>query len=99
MPIQTLKDQSCEIRKVKSRVSTLENGILSDVRLGAATLVAGTKDVDDVDVTAESTVIFNRHVPGGTLGHLSYAIFPGEGITFTSSSNTDTSSLSYLISY
>lgn len=99
MPIPTLKDQSCEIRKVKSRVATLENGVLSEVRLGTTVLVAGTKDVDDTDITAESTVLFNRYAPGGTLGHLSYAVFPGEGITFTSSSNTDTSSLNYLISY
>ena len=99
MPIPTLKDQSCEIRKVKSRVATLENGVLSEVRLGTTVLVAGTKDVDDTDITAESTVLFNRYAPGGTLGHLSYAVFPGEGITFTSSSITDTSSLNYLISY
>ena len=92
--LPTVKEISCCLNSAEASIATLEN-----FSLGETTLVTGTKAVADTKVTATSVVIFNRHVPGGTVGHLSYAVSAGVGVTFTSSSATDTSSLTYVIYY
>ena len=62
-----------------------------------AVLVAGNIIVTDVNITADSNVLFNRTVNGGTLGTLSYSLQVGASITFHSSSATDTSTINYIV--
>lgn len=68
-----------------------------DNRMGAATLVAGTVTVANRIVTANSRIFLTRATTGGTTGHLSYTISAGASFTITSSSNTDTSVINWLI--
>ena len=92
--LPTVKEINCCLNSAEASIADLEN-----FSLGETTLVTGTKAVADTKVTATSKVIFNRRAVGGTVGHLSYAVSAGVGVTFTSSSATDTSSLTYIIYY
>lgn len=64
--------------------------------VGNATLVAGTVTVANTAVTASSELFLSRKTIGGTTGTLSYTVSAGVGFTITSSSNTDTSVISWL---
>jgi hypothetical protein len=63
---------------------------------GNATLVAGTVTVADTNVTANSVIQLTYKTIGGTAGILLYTTSAGVGFTITSSSNTDTSVVSWL---
>ena len=87
---------------------TLPNGWLTDMNPAiqaidtalapaSATLVGGTVAVANTAITANSVILYNRSLLGGTPGHLSYALSAGVGITFNSSSGTDTSSIAYIV--
>jgi hypothetical protein len=63
-----------------------------------AAMTAGTITVSTNQVTASSKIFLVHAVPGGTLGALSYGtIVAGTSFVITSSSNTDTSTVTYLI--
>lgn len=83
---------------VKSTFASVAPGTIPGIAQdkGNAVLVAGTVTVADTAVTSTSTMIFSRKVVGGTLGNLSYTVSAGVGFTITSTSNTDTSTISYV---
>jgi hypothetical protein len=66
-------------------------------RTGTATLVAGTVTVSNPLVSANSIIIISRKTSGGTLGYLYISAQSSGSFTITSSSNTDTSTVNYLI--
>ncbi len=66
-------------------------------RMGITTLTAGTKAIANTSVTATSRIFLQRQAVGGAPGHLSYTRQPGVGFTVTSTSNTETSTLNWLI--
>ena len=66
-------------------------------RYGTATLVAGTVTIADVLITANSNIQVTRSTAGGTTGHYQITRNVGQDFTITSSSGTDTSVVSYLI--
>jgi hypothetical protein len=76
---------------------------LVDAQLGrfkTVTLTAGSSGtISDPNIKSTSVILYQRSTAGGTLGHLSYAIVNGTSYTFTSSSNTDTSTIVYKIVY
>jgi hypothetical protein len=59
-------------------------------------MVAGVATVTDPRISTTSNIFYSVATPGGTQGHLSYAATAGQ-VVFTSTSNTETSILSYLI--
>ena len=64
--------------------------------IGTATLVAGSATISLPAVTATDIVKWNRTTAGaGVEGNISYAITAGTGIVFTSSANTDVSTVFY----
>lgn len=70
----------------------------SNKRMGQATLVAGTVVVSNTTVTASTRIFLSRETAGGTLGHLSIsARSAGTSFTILSSSNTDTSTINWLL--
>ncbi|MFE7128966.1 glycosyl hydrolase family 28-related protein [Streptomyces sp. NPDC057617] len=69
----------------------------ANARMGAATLAAGTVTVANTGVTANTRIVPFRQAAGGTLGHLSVSRTPGTSFTITSSSNTDTSVVAWLL--
>lgn len=64
-------------------------------RVGNATLVAGTVDVEDISITEFTVITLTRKTAGGTIGDLTYVKDPEVGFTINSSSATDTSRISY----
>lgn len=102
-PAKTILELSCCLAKLQALVATVEAEVADAAAASTApadaTLVAGTVAVADTAVTAASRVLLNRHVPGGTLGNLSYSVSNGVGITINSSSNSETSSVTYQIFY
>lgn len=73
-------------------------GALPAFAWGSANLAAGTVTVNNSQVQASSLVFITRMTPSGTLGVLSVpTIVPGVSFTVTSSSNTETSQIGYLI--
>jgi hypothetical protein len=67
-------------------------------KMGVATLVAGTVTVANASVTATSRIFLTGNVDGGTPGwHRVSARVNGTSFTITSSSNTDTSTVAWLI--
>lgn len=81
--------------------STVGKGIQvktgTNAKIGQAVLVAGTKVVANTSVTANSRVFMARSTVGGTLGHLSYSKIAATSFTILSSSNTETSTIDWLI--
>lgn len=69
----------------------------ANARMDVATLAAGTVTVANTSVTATTRVATFRQAAGGTLGHLSATVDPGVGITITSSSGTDTSTVAWVL--
>jgi hypothetical protein len=70
----------------------------TDAKMGTATLVAGEAVVANESVTANSRILLTSQVDGGTPGFLRVsARTAGTGFTITSSSNTDTSTVAYVI--
>lgn len=69
----------------------------SNAKMGVATLAAGTVTVANTSVTANSRIFIQRRVAGGTLGFLTYTKTNGTSFTINSSSNTDTSTVDWLI--
>ncbi|MFI9235773.1 hypothetical protein [Streptomyces sp. NPDC053079] len=70
----------------------------SNSTMGTATLVAGAATVATTKVTANSRVFLTSQVDGGTPGWLRVsARSAGTSFTVTSSSNTDTSTVAWLI--
>jgi len=92
--LPTLKELNCCLNAAEASIDELES-----FTRGEATLVGGTVTITDARVAADSVVIFNRHVGAGTVGHLEYAIAPGENIEITSSSATETSTVAYIVYY
>jgi hypothetical protein len=66
-------------------------------RTGTATLSAGLVTIQNPLVTNSSIIIVSRKTVGGTLGHLYISAQSNGSFTITSSSNTDTSTVNYLI--
>ncbi len=70
----------------------------SNASMGVATLVAGAVVVANTKVTANSRIFPASQADGGTPGSLRIsARTPGTSFTITSSSNTDTSVVAYII--
>lgn len=69
----------------------------TNARMGVATLAAGTVTVANTSVTATTRVATFRQTAGGTLGHLSATKVAGTSFTITSSSNTDTSVVGWVL--
>jgi hypothetical protein len=71
---------------------------ISQIRIGTAVLGGGgTATVADINVTANSLIVLDNNVLGGTAGFLRVTKTPGTGFTITSSSATDTSTVNYVI--
>ncbi|MEV8124119.1 glycosyl hydrolase family 28-related protein [Streptomyces sp. NPDC085944] len=68
-----------------------------NARMGVSTLAAGTVTVANTSVTANTRVMPFRQAAGGAPGHLSVTKNPGVGFTITSSSNTDTSVVGWVL--
>lgn len=64
---------------------------------GSATLVAGTVTVANTTITASSRILVTVTTPGGTRGYLSVSKNPGVGFTINSTSNTETSTVDWVI--
>ncbi|MGW0015754.1 glycosyl hydrolase family 28-related protein [Streptomyces tendae] len=69
----------------------------ANARMGVSTLAAGTVTVANTSVTANTRVATFRQAAGGALGHLSVTKNNGVGFTITSSSNTDTSVVGWVL--
>lgn len=69
----------------------------TNARMGVATLAAGTVTVANTSVTATTRVLAFRQTAGGTLGHLSTTQTAGTSFTITSSSNTETSTVIWVL--
>ncbi|WP_329356978.1 right-handed parallel beta-helix repeat-containing protein [Streptomyces anulatus] len=69
----------------------------ANARMNVATLVAGAVTVANTSVTANTRALVSRQAGGGTLGHLTVTKTPGVGFTITSSSNTDTSTVAWVL--
>lgn len=69
----------------------------SNARMGVATLAAGTVTVANTSVSANTRILPFRQAPGGVLGHLSVTKNAGVGFTITSSSNTETSVVAWVL--
>jgi hypothetical protein len=66
--------------------------------VGSAVLVAGTVTVSNLRIKAGSNVMLTRKVTGGTVGHLTLGtVVAGTSFVIDSSSNTDTSTVSWQI--
>ena len=67
-------------------------------RMGQAVLVAGMVAVSNTTVTANTRIFLSHANTSGTLGHLYIsARSAGVSFTITSSSNTDTSTVNWLL--
>lgn len=66
-------------------------------RMGVATMVAGTIEVANTSVTANSRIFLTVQAAGGTQGHLSITRTAGTSFTITSTSNLDTSTVAWEI--
>jgi len=69
----------------------------SNARMGTATLVGGTIQVNNTSVTANTRIILSRNTTGGTAGHLSTTKSAGASFTINSSSGTDTSEVAWML--
>jgi hypothetical protein len=69
----------------------------ANARMGVATLAAGTVTVPNTSVTATTRVILSRQAAAGTLGQLSFTVAAGTSITINSSSNTETSTVMWML--
>lgn len=70
----------------------------SNLRMGTATLVAGTATVSNSLVTANSVILLTDQDGGGTEGFLVVsARTPGTSFTITSSSSSHTAKVGWLI--
>lgn len=74
------------------RASEAANG-----KQGQATLAGGTVTVSNINITANSKIIYSVSTAGGTQGFLSYTVIAGTSFTFNSSSALDTSTIVYEI--
>lgn len=83
------------LTSVATKIS-MNGGAVTDF-IGEATLVAGTVTVNNTNIAANDRILVVRSTTGGTEGHLSYTISAGASFTVTSSSNTDTSTVVYVI--
>jgi hypothetical protein len=61
-----------------------------------ASMVAGTITVNDQQVQTSSKIIYSISIKGGTQGFMSLTQTNGQ-VIFTSTSNTDTSTINYVI--
>lgn len=68
-----------------------------NARMGLATLVAGSVTVANTSVAANTRIAVFRQTTGGTPGHLSVTRIAGTSFTITSSSNTDTSTVAWVL--
>jgi ribosomal protein S2 len=66
---------------------------------GEAVLVAGTVTVANTNITSTSLIFLTRRVLGGAVGNLSYVRNAGVSFVINSTSNTETSTVSYFILY
>ncbi|MDT7847184.1 right-handed parallel beta-helix repeat-containing protein [Streptomyces justiciae] len=69
----------------------------TNARMGVATLAAGTVTIPNTSVTANSRILIQRRVAGGTLGNLTYTKSAGVSFTINSTSNTETSTVDWVI--
>lgn len=69
----------------------------TNCKIGSTSLVNGTVTVLNTSVTANSIVVPNRKTISGTPGFLSYTTTTGVSFTITSTSNTDNSTIDWLI--
>ena len=74
----------------------IETGAVTD-RLGTSTLVAGTVTVANTSAVTADKLFLSRATTGGTTGHLSYTLSSGTSFTINSTSNTDTSTINWLL--
>ena len=89
--------QNAALEAIDGSLYSLSNTVSDSLVVSTTTLVAGTKAVANTAVTSSTKVLFCRATLGGTPGHLSYTVSAGVGITFNSSSSSDTSSINYVI--
>jgi hypothetical protein len=90
-------DAHNDISDVLTAMSAQLNGLPS-MQWGKATLVGGSVNVSAPSVAAGSPVLVSRMTPAGTLGFLSVPVVnPGSGFTIASSSNTDISTVGWLV--
>lgn len=69
----------------------------ANARMGESVLVAGAVTVPNTSVTATTRIFLSRRLVGGAPGHLGYTRTAGTSFGITSSSNTDTSTVTWLL--
>ena len=94
---RTARNQMAAFASQQIEKYDLAGGVGANARMGVATLVAGTVTVANTSVTANTRVAPFRQAGGGTLGDLSATKINGTSFTITSSSNTDTSTVAWLL--
>lgn len=72
-------------------------GALPAFQMGSANMVAGTVTVPNTSVLAGWGLFLSRQTISGTPGFLAWSINPGVSFTITSSSNTDTGTIWWLL--
>ena len=73
-------------------------GALPTFQTGTATLVAGTVTVPNTSVQAGWFIHLSRMLPfSGTAGVLAWSINPGVSFTITSTLNTDTGTIAWML--
>jgi len=101
---QTLDDHTTAIDDAQQRAGQLDfpltpesiDRIKEVFPTGTATLVAGTKLVNDPRINSSSIIIYSVATVGGTPGTLSYVLGNGT-LTFNSTNAADTSTINYVI--
>lgn len=71
--------------------------IINSFRFGSGTLVGGTITIANKTITANTQVFLSVSTLSGTQGMLHVTRIAGTSFTITSSSNIDTSTISYIL--
>ena len=80
-----------------AKTTVLNKLSVSTSTRGTSTLVAGTVTVSNTNVATGDLIVMSATNQSGTAGHLSYSIVNGTSFTITSTSNTDTRTIHWLI--
>src|SRR5215469_11968237 len=89
-----LKSTDLDIQTIGRGIRIAEG---ANARMGVATLAAGTVTIANSTVTANTRIDLMRQAAGGALGHLSSTRVAGTSFTIISSSNTETSTVAWIL--
>lgn len=97
----TIPDLHCEVETLRKSLAALKTQFTAAQAAlptsGATTLVAGTVDIADEDITPTSKVFVSYQGTQDTPGFLNVTLDDGVKFTITSSDTSDVSDVIYLI--